>query len=466
MNAAPIASRDCGRPTDRARSAANEPFERARADIVGPRSVTPTLYAAPIVQKMLRLYVFLLFLVPGTLLDLVGYDYGSIGGSPITKIHVSTYFLIVLAAVFLVTYPDKQALLRYYLSRRLGSLFLFAAATIALVNIIAGKRNGFGMYFDTDLHLFLYSMLLPFIAPPEMNFLERFLHIFFWVNGALAILELASGWHPLPLTTYSPDGYTSFESRATGLLMHPLHAAAITCVYILALLCGAGAWKRRWMRGAIVAFQCVALLAFGGRTAIGLIAAVLSAMYLWRLLRFFTGARQSLRSVMVMAGAPAIFVVMLMTFFAAGLLDPFIERMQEDSGSARTRLLMWPLLTSFNWGEMLWGAPTDYVFSQVVSHGLEWGVENPFMHMAVYQGLVIATMIMAGIIMTIYENYLLLERRSIVTILAFMLLCNTFGSFGGRFYTFAIFTTVVAVLFRRREGNPDDRTSAGSFGRV
>lgn len=400
-------------------------------------------------QTMFRTYVYLLFLVPGTLLDLVGYDYSSIGGSQITKIHVSTYFVVPFAIVFLVTYPHKQALMRYYAAEKPGSLFFFVVATTALINIILGKRNGFGMYFDTDLNLFLCSMLLPFVMPTNLERLEKFVHIYFAANAALAIFEFVTGWHPFPLTTYSPDGYAFEEPRATAFLGHPLFGATMTCVYVISLLSGTGSFNSAWLPG-MLSLQILALIAFGGRSAFGLTMSIIGAVLLLRTLRFVSGSKLLYRQIIMGAFACVATVFILIGALYSGTLDPFIERFEDDGGSARTRLLMWPLLTSFKWGDMLWGAPTDYVFSQIVFHGLAWGIENPFMQIAVYQGVVVATMITIGIALTLYEIYKRLERKCLFAIAAFLLLSSGFGSFAGRYYTVSQFIVTIEILYRRR----------------
>lgn len=430
-------------------------MSRVQTDVSASRNGRAILelpYASPIVQKLIPIYIYILFLVPGTLLDLIGYDYSSIGGSQITKIHLSTYAILVLSTLFIVTYPDKRALISYCVSQRLGSLFFFLAAAIALMNIILGKRNGFGMYFDTDLHLFLCSMLLPFVPPPLMDRLEKFIHIFFASNASLAIFELATGWRAFPLTTYSPDGYTSIEPRSTAFLTHPLYGATITCVYIVALLCGAGNFQGFFTRLVIVLFQCVALLAFGGRTAMGLTLAAIGLTSAWSAFLFFCrGKKFEYGRVLLGAITPLVVIGAIGVLFYSGMMDPLIARSMEDGGSARTRFLIWPLLTSFKWGDLLWGAPTDLVFSHIVSHGLEWGVENPFMQMVVYQGAVVATLLMTGILLTLYDVFRFLRPRSFLPLMTFLLLCNSYGSFGGRFYAFAIFIVTIGVLFRPRD---------------
>ena len=414
-------------------------------------------FAGPSLVWMGRIYIALLFLVPSTALDLVGYDYSSIGGSQITKIHISTYWEVVLFLAFVASYPRKADLLRFYLAARPGSLFFLAASTFAFVNILVGKRNGFGMYVDTDLQLALCSLLLPFASPAEMHRLESFLHVFFLINALIALVEFATGWHPFPLTTFSPDGYSFVEPRATALLSHPLHAATVTCVYLISLLFGMGRFPRPWMRGAMMGLQFGALIFFGGRTAFALSGVVILLMSVWSGLRFLTGAKVSRAQVALIAAAVPVAVLVLASAGALGVFDPFIQRFADDGGSARTRLLIWPLLMSFKTGDMLWGAPTDLVFSNIVSYGLEWGVENPFVQMAVYQGVIVASLIMLGILLLLFDNWRALTPKSAYAMATFLLLCNGFGSFGGRFFTFSIFLVVVATLFRRNEETAPQR---------
>jgi hypothetical protein len=406
-------------------------------------------FAGRFVQRMMAVYIVLLFVLSSNILDMVGYDYSSIGGSPITKIHVSTYFIVLLFAVFILSYPKRLDLVRYYLATKLGTIYFFCASTFALINIVVDGRNGFGMYFDTDLHLCLCCLLLPFAPPSAMDRLERFLHWFFAVNAALAIFELAIGNNVFPLITYSPDGMMTLEPRATAFLSHPLHAATITCVYIVSLLAGAGRALRPNLRMPMIGLQTVALLAFGGRTAFLLMVAILALLLLWRVLRFAAGRRVSYAGAVAAVSLVPVGVAALAVMSYLGAFDTLLDRFTEDGGSARSRLLMVPLLMSFNWGDFLWGASTDYVRSQIYSFGLEWGVENPFIQISVYQGVVIALLLMSGFMLVLYDAYRRLSPQVIYPMAIFLLLCSTFGSFGGRFFTFAIFMVVISTLFRR-----------------
>jgi len=410
-------------------------------------------FAGPRIETMIAIYLGLLFLVPGTLLDLIGYDYSAIEGSPIVKIHVATYFLTAVFGFFVASYPKKYDLLRYYLAMKLGTIYFFCTAVFAVVNIVFGGRSGFGMFFDTDFHLVLCCMLLPFIAPDGMDRLERFLHWFFAINACMGVFELATGINIFPLMTFSPDGMQVPEPRATALLSHPLHAATVTCAYIVALLAGGGRLLRTNLRVPMVALQIAGLLAFGGRTALLLTLAIVGIAVLWQLLRFTAGRRVSRTTVIAAVAVVPVGIALIAALASLGAFDSFLERFSEDGGSAHSRVLMVPLLLSFGWADFLWGASTEYARAQVYSHGLEWGVENPFIQISVYQGVVIATLVISGFCCMLYDTYKRLEPAAIFPILVYMMLCNSFGSFSQRFINFAIFIVMVTTLFRRRDSS-------------
>ncbi len=426
-----------------------EPMPRAAS-----RSVSVTLrlpFAGPGMQRLLVVYFLLVFLFSGTVLDLIGYDYSAIEGSQITKIHPATYFIALLFPIFILTYPRKRDLISYYLATKLGSIFFFCAATFAFINIVLGGRNGFGMYFDTDLHLFLCCMLLPFVPPEGMAKLERFLHAFFAVNATLAIFELVSGIMVFPLTTYSPDGTQIAEARAVALLGHPLHAATLTCAYIVSLLVGGGkSLESRW-RMPMIAVQTAAMVAFGGRTALVLTLLILMIAIGWQFIRFSAGRRYSRRTVIIAIAAVPIGIGIVTALALAGFFDQLLERFNEDGGSARSRLVMFPLWGSFDWGDFLWGPDPDYIRSQMYSFGMEWGIENPFVHISIYQGIVISSLILLGLLLVFYDAFKRLEPRVIVPMIIYLMLVNTFGSFAGRFLNLTLFLILVSALFRRRD---------------
>jgi hypothetical protein len=71
---------------------------------------------------------------------------------------------------------------------------------------------------------------------------------------------------------------------------------------------------------------------------------------------------------------------------ASGLADHLVNRFSDDNGSAATRVIMFELLKPFSLGELMIGPDLEYVDTLRRHFGLEQGVENPFVHMILYQG--------------------------------------------------------------------------------
>jgi hypothetical protein len=421
-------------------------FETSRDDQITLRLP----FAGESIQALLAIYIFVVFFVSATVLDFIGVDYSAIDGSQLAKIHPSTYLIVVIFAVFIASYPRKLDLVRYYLATKLGTIYFFCATTFAVINIVVGGRNGFGMYFDTDLHLFLCCMLLPFIPPDGMTKLERFIHWFFAVNAILAVFELGSGINVFPLTTFSPDGTTTIEPRAVAFLSHPLHAATITCIYIVSLLIGGGKLLQLRWRLPMIGLQTAAMIAFGGRTALLVTLIVLFLALLWQAIRFAGGQRLSRGAVIAAVAVVPVTIAIISALAFAGFFDDLLDRFADDGGSARSRLVMMPLWWSFGWGDFLWGADPDYIRSQMYSFGMEWGIENPFVHTSIYQGLVIAFLIMVGVLLVFRDAYKRLEPRVIIPMIVYLLLVNSFGSLAGRFINLTLFMILVSTLFRRQ----------------
>lgn len=407
-------------------------------------------FATKPAQWLMHIYVLVIYVLSGNILDTIGYDYGAITGSPVTKIHPSTYLIIITFAVFVATYPYKKNLLYFYLSERIGTLYFFCATTAALINIIVGKRNGFGMYIDTHLNLFLCVMMLPFMPPQLVRRCEYFLHWYFMLDAVVTIAQWVIGTSFFPLIVHSSQG-DNIDARLTAFLGHPLHAATITACYVISLLCGGGKQLIGPLRWPMIVLQLTAMVPFGGRTALLVTLLAVLIVCALRIWQFVRGAKLSLAEAIATLLAPIVVAGTVGSLTVLGAFDRFLSRFTDDSGSARARLIMFDLLADMPWRDVIWGGETSAVVAIVTAHGLEWGVENPYVHMIVYQGGVMATFIVTGFIALLREVYLHLQRISIIPLLTFIALCNTFGSFGGRFYTFSIFIILLSAMFPRED---------------
>jgi Na+-transporting methylmalonyl-CoA/oxaloacetate decarboxylase beta subunit len=86
---------------------------------------------------------------------------------------------------------------------------------------------------------------------------------------------------------------------------------------------------------------------------------------------------------------------------------------------------------------------------------LEWGIENPLIHISIYQGVVVAALIVLGLLLMFAELVKRLEPQVIFPMILYFLLVNSFGSFAGRFLNLTMFLIVISALFRRQNASSD-----------
>ncbi|WP_438451100.1 hypothetical protein, partial [Listeria monocytogenes] len=79
------------------------------------------------------------------------------------------------------------------------------------------------------------------------------------------------------------------------------------------------------------------------------------------------------------------------------------------------------------------------------SFGLEWGIENPLVHISIYQGVFVTALIVLGLLLIFGEAFKRLEPRAIFPMIVYLLLINSFGSFAGRFLNMTIFLILISA---------------------
>jgi hypothetical protein len=199
----------------------------------------------------------------------------------------------------------------------------------------------------------------------------------------------------------------------------------------------------------------MAMVSYGGRTALLTTLTILTLAVLWQLVRFAGGQRFSRGTVTAAVAVIPLGIGVVFALASEGFFDQLLERFSNDGGSARSRLVMLPLWRSFSGSDLLWGPDPDYIRSQMYSFGLEWGIENPLVHISIYQGVVVAALIMLGLLLMFAELVKRLKPQVIFPMILYLLLVNSFGSFAGRFLNLTMFLIVISALFRRQNISSD-----------
>lgn len=374
------------------------------ATTLGP---SPTIAASPRWARIDRFTAFgitaavlVLFCVSGGMLWLVGYNYDGLTGGAATKIHPSTYMIALVFAWSVIACGDPVSRSIHLANRRPATVLMLVVSIAILIVTALRDGPGLGGIIDTYVGVSLLVLLLADADEPLLARLERLLHIMMGVNALLALGEFATHVRLFP---YRFDGAVfETDTRSAALHGHPLANAMITGCYLMALLTGSRGMSTP-MRAALIGLQSAALVAFGGRTAL-LASLFLGGAYgIVALLRSLKGGRVSLVGAAAGLVLVAFIPAAIAGLVAGGFFDEVATRFVSDGGSANARKEMFELLNMFSVRDLIIGPDIDLVDTLRRVNGLEWGIENPFIRMTLYQGAVVTLMVTVAFTLFMYE---------------------------------------------------------------
>jgi hypothetical protein len=331
----------------------------------------------------MRIAVATLLGVSGGMLWLIGYNYDGLSGSGATKIHPFTYMIFMLAAWRSFASGNPITYFGHAFEKRPAATVMFFMAGVSFA--LTAIRNGPGLagIIDTYMGPALLVLLLAEAAEQDRRRLTIVLHLIMFANALLGLFEFASKTLIFP---YRFDGEAfPTDTRSAGLQGHPLANAMLTAVYLMALLSGAPEMPAG-LRLILILMQSAALVVFGGRTAM-VISAVLGLPYIaWHVIGALRSGRVPLIGAAVSAVALAIVPIMIVAVVSSGMIDSILIRFSSDGGSANARAEMMGLFGYFSLRDLIFGPDLAYLESLRRINGLEWGIENPIVHMVLYSG--------------------------------------------------------------------------------
>jgi hypothetical protein len=311
---------------------------------------------------------------------------------------------------------------------------------------------------DTFLLPILIAMVMWQLSPSQKRPLAWAIHCTILLNVVLGYYEYFSGHRLIPLTL--GDVVVMGEWRSAALLGHPLTASGIVGAYVLALVLRPAICPPLLVRLPLIAFSLGSLMAFGGRTSLVTVLAMIGLVGSFEAFQLMRGKRTPLPAailaICVLFAAGAI-------IFAAldlGIFDKMLLRFSSDKGSALARVAMLDLLSHLDWNEILFAPSVTRANALQSELGLDYGIENFWIACIVQFGLLYtALMTMA---LTAFFGMLL--RRSSPAAWALMLLITIIAmssvSFSSKNIQLAQFVVMISVML------PRERTSAKAVGQT
>lgn len=368
------------------------------------------------------------------------------GGTFFEKIHPATYLTILAFALLLFRGGDAVGEFDRVISgSKLLLAYFFTCALLAFQCVVL--KRPFTNVIDTFLLPALLCLIIWNLTNSQRKPLIIAIHFIIWVNIALGLYEYFSKHRLVPITI--GNLLVTGEWRSTALLGHPLAAAGIVAMYIMAMVL-------RPRSQALPIFALPALLVatgslmmFGGRTALVMVLTVFSGIALASATRLICGKRFGLVAVImticcIILGGAAISIA-----FGTGLFDNMLGRFSSDNGSAHARIAALHLLSLFDWKELLLGTSQSRASSLQSMMGLDFGIENFWIACIVQFGIVQTVLITIGLGCFLAE---LLRRSSPGARVGVLFLCITAASsvsFSSKNITLALYVTIIALLLPR-----------------
>jgi hypothetical protein len=397
--------------------------------------------------------VTILFCVSGGMLWIIGYNYDGLTGSAATKIHPSTYLICLIFAWSVLGCGDPVSRTIHLANRRPGTLLMLAVSVAVMIVTILREGPGLGGIVDTYIAACLLVFLLADADEPTMARLEQLVHLAMAANALMALVEFLLQVRFFP---YRFDGIAfETDTRSAALHGHPLANAMVTACYLMALLNGRRV-QPAFLRAALIALQFAALVVFGGRTAL-LISLFFGGVYgMAALLRSLQHGRISLLGAAVGCFMAAFVPAAVGVLVAVGFFDDVVARFISDGGSANARAEMFTLLGMFSFRELILGPDTALVDSLRRVNGLEWGIENPFIRMTLYQGLIVTALVTVAFGTFMYEFARVTRGGLWLPMIVWIVLLNGSESIASKTTLPAQFAVIVLCLYR-----PDQSFEAG-----
>jgi hypothetical protein len=306
--------------------------------------------AAQLVAWGLVLYL----LLPANLLVTVGYPYDVPYGAFPAKIHPGTY-VIGLGFLSLVFGGNPiRRLTTLAQLERAGVAFLLGGIAVLVLSVVRYGTSGTAFIIDTFIATAMVTLVLRAAGDRWCRFCFHLVVIAVAINALIGFLQSFGHWRLVP---YMAGDLILTEDyfRANALGGHPLSNAFRTAVVVLALPVLGGRLKVAGLMGLMM----LALLAFGGRTALVVAVVLLGGWGAVRLGRGVVGKTLHSHIVILIAlGAPVVASAVIGVLAASNIASRIIGTLYWDD-SAESRVLVFRIFDYLDNSRLILGIGPD-----------------------------------------------------------------------------------------------------------
>lgn len=294
--------------------------------------------------------ITLAFFLGGYMLEGMGVKYVSEGGTPLLKIHAYSYIILLATVFFTLKEGVKVQLQRLDTLKASWILSVILVSFVIVYGLARYGTSGMAYIVDTFLTPLLFLLLLTRLNADECLRLVSLIAFLLLFNSTIAILEFISSTRVVDVE-FSSFGYF----RSSALLTHPLNNALITAGLTLLVFN-----KSRIPSIIYLAITLLAMFAFGGRAALGILLVFSLIASIPYIFGFFTNGIDISRQRFAVMLCILYFSIIIVGFvlIESGITERIISKLHVD-GSASARFTVFYLLEQLTPSEWLLGASNN-----------------------------------------------------------------------------------------------------------
>jgi len=410
------------------------------------RTMTVDWYVEWMATGAMLLAVITTFTISSAMLTNWKIHYLTTGGNFYEKLHPATYLTFLGFFLLLVRSKGPIGTLdRMFSESKL--LLVYLLCWLALLVQMFVLERPFTVIIDTFLLPIVLCLVIWQLTPSQRRPLVGAIHLTIILNVVLGYYEYFSGHRLIPLTL--GDVVVLGEWRSSALLGHPLTASGLVAAYILALVLRPALCPPVLLRLPLIAFCLGSLMAFGGRTALVTVLAVIGLSAGIEAFRLLRGKRAPLSAAIIAICVLFVAGAGIFAAFDLGIFDKMVLRFSSDKGSTLARYATFNLLSHFDWHELLLGPSPVRVNALQSQLGLNYGIENFWISCIVQFGIIHTALLTVGLACFFIE----MIRRSSGAVWAIVLLIVIIAassvSFSSKNIQLAQFAMLISLLLPR-----------------
>ncbi|BCN25935.1 VpsF family polysaccharide biosynthesis protein [Vibrio alfacsensis] len=382
--------------------------------------------------------ITLAFFLGGYMLEGMGVKYVSEGGTPLLKIHAYSY-IILLATVFCTLKEGvKVQLQRLDTLKASWMLSVILVSFVIVYGLARYGTSGMAYIIDTFLTPLLFLLLLTRLNADECLRLVSLIAFLLLFNSTIAIVEFISSTRLVDVE-FSSFGYF----RSSALLTHPLNNALITAGLTLLVFN-----KSRIPSIIYLAITLLAMFAFGGRAALGILLAFSLIASIPYIFGFFTYGIDISKQRFAVMLCILYFSIIIVGFvlIESGITERIISKLHID-GSASARFTVFYLLDQLSPNEWLLGASDNLQSAIELYLGISV-IEN-FIIAWIYKfGLLGMIPLLTMVLLTLYSLSLKSRGLAYFSVLIFLIVSTSNNSLSTKTPALLLMFSSLYLCFR------------------